>query len=54
MQKLQNDLKKYKYDHSNNYTNDSLKTIVNGHYEITEDPEDIELIRFMVGGMVGK
>ncbi|MDW7731300.1 MAG: hypothetical protein SCH66_02595 [Methanolobus sp.] len=42
----------------NSYTNteidNDLKFIVRGQYERSIDPEDLELIRFMIGGIGAK
>lgn len=50
-------IKKYKniyHKTSNGSIDYNLKVIINGQYERTMNKDDLELTRFMIGGMDGK
>ena len=47
-------IKKCVKSYTNTIKESDLKFIVKGQYERSIDPEDLELIRFMIGGMDAK
>lgn len=47
-------IKKCMDTYANTEIESSLKSIVNGQYEKTMSKDDLELMRFMIGGMDAK
>ncbi|MBN2110902.1 MAG: hypothetical protein JW705_07455 [Methanosarcinaceae archaeon] len=47
-------IKEYAKSYKNIKTDNDITFVVNGLYERTIDPEDLELIRFMIGGIEAK
>ncbi|WP_406657057.1 hypothetical protein V7O62_00505 [Methanolobus sp. ZRKC2] len=40
--------------YTNRKTDNEIKFVIKGQYEKSIDPEDLELIRFMIGGIDAK
>ena len=40
--------------YANRKTDNEIKFVIKGQYEKSIDPEDLELIRFMIGGIDAK
>ncbi|KXS41607.1 hypothetical protein HWN40_08265 [Methanolobus zinderi] len=47
-------IKKYVQSYTDTKTDNDIKYIVKGRYNKSVDAEDLELIRFMIGGIAAK